>query len=100
VTRHRPPNAPAASPRLGLEQAFATVELPITLDWSQPGRPFNLADRTDRARVYEIVLREGTPTDVRTYIDGALLIDVWHELVLPQDVRTEWLPLLRPFVQM
>ena len=44
----------------------------------------------DLACVYEIVLREGTPQDVLTYIDGALLVDSWNSLVLPRDLRTAW----------
>jgi hypothetical protein len=48
------------------------------------------SDRARRARVYEIVLREGTPDDVSTYLDGALLVDLWDSLVLPRDVRAAW----------
>jgi hypothetical protein len=36
--------------------------------------------------VYEAVLTEGGPADVLEYVDGALLIDLWHDLVLPWDV--------------
>jgi hypothetical protein len=39
--------------------------------------------------VYEVVLREGTSEDIRNYIDGALLVDLWPDLILPQ-VRREW----------
>ncbi|WP_308259276.1 hypothetical protein [Pseudonocardia sp. H11422] len=31
--------------------------------------------------MYEIVLREGNPEDIRTYIDGVLLVELWDELV-------------------
>ncbi|WP_447003519.1 hypothetical protein ACRAKI_28185 [Saccharothrix isguenensis] len=37
--------------------------MPIHLNWSAPGRRFNLANRSERARVYEIALREGGPGD-------------------------------------
>jgi hypothetical protein len=77
-------------PRLPLDQAFSTVTLPIHLNWSTPGRRFNLANRAERARVYEIVLREGGPEDVLAYVDGALLTDLWDELVIPRDVRAAW----------
>jgi hypothetical protein len=40
------------------------------------------------------VLREGTPEDVLTYIDGALLIDLWDDLVIPRDIRVAWTPLI------
>lgn len=36
----------------------------------------------------ELVLREGSPANVLTYIDGALLVDLWPDIVLPQDICT------------
>jgi len=80
--------------RLDLTDAFATVELPRHLHWSGPSREYSLSDRRDRARVYEIMLREGSPDDLRTYIDGALLVDLWDELVLPRELRGAWEPLI------
>lgn len=85
---------PDRLPRLPVTQAMSTVVLPLTLNWSRPGRTFRLADRSERARLYEIVLREGGPADVLTYIDGALLADLWSELVLPREIRADWAPLM------
>ena len=90
VERGRPIMVPTRLPRLNLDDALATVELPLHLNWSDHGRTFNLRDRRQRARVYEIVLREGGPADVLAYIDGVLLVDLWDELVLPVAVRTAW----------
>lgn len=81
---------PSSLPRLSPERALAAVTLPLHLNWSDPGRRFDLRDRRQRARVYEIVLREGGPEDILTYIDGVLLTELWDELVLPQDIRTAW----------
>jgi len=92
--RGRTVAVPSALPRLPLEDAFAQVRLPLHLNWSDPDRVFDLADRRDRARAYEIVLREGRSEDVLAYIDGALLIDLWPELVLPRDVRAAWAPVI------
>ena len=92
--RGRTTLVPVALPRLAPERAFATVELPVHLNWSQPGRVFRLVDRSDRARVYELVLAEGTPEDVTTYIDGVLLVDMWNDMVLPRVVRDAWAPLI------
>jgi hypothetical protein len=64
--------------------------------WSAPGRVFDLRARTDRARVYEIVLQEGTPADIMAYVDGVLLVDLWEDLVLPQRVRSAWVSLISP----
>lgn len=90
VGRGRTMLVPSRLPRLDADAAFAVVELPLHLNWSDRGRIFDLRDRRQRARVYEIVLREGRPDDVLTYIDGLLLADLWNELVLPADVRAAW----------
>ncbi|MGI8522437.1 MAG: helix-turn-helix transcriptional regulator [Nocardioides sp.] len=90
LDRGRPIRVPNTLPRLPLEQAFAVVQLPLHLNWSDRGRRYSLHDRRQRARVYEIVLREGGPQDVLAYVDGALLVDVWDELVLPPGIRDAW----------
>lgn len=90
VDRGRPIHVPTALPRLPLHRALATVELPLHLNWSDRGRRYDLRDRRQRARVYEIVLREGGPQDVLTYLDGALLVDLWDELVIPRAIRSAW----------
>ena len=64
------------------------------MSWSEPGRVSPLADRAQRARAYEAVLREGRPADILAYVDGALLVDLWDELVLPRDVRDAWAPVI------
>jgi transcriptional regulator with XRE-family HTH domain len=92
--RGRVVRVPNRLPRLPVEQALGAVELPLTLNWSQPGRLFRLSERGDRARVYELVLREGGAADVLAYVDGALLVDLWDELVLPRAVRAAWSPLI------
>lgn len=85
---------PSQLPRLPVAEALAVVALPLHLNWSSPGRQFDLRDRAQRARVYEVVLREGGPEDIRAYVDGALLIDLWPELVLPREVRAAWAPVV------
>ncbi|MEV0838200.1 helix-turn-helix domain-containing protein [Actinocatenispora sera] len=92
--RGLPIEIPNVLPRLPPETALATVVLPLLLNWSDTGRSFDMRRRRDRAWVYEIVLREGTPEDVLTYIDGALLVDLWDELVLPVAIREAWNPLV------
>ena len=79
-----------------MARALAMVDLPLHLNWSAPGRVFDLRSRGDRARVYEIVLQEGRPADILAYVDGALLVDLWDDLVLPRAVRSAWAPLVSP----
>ena len=88
--RGRPIVVPNQLPRLPLVRALAVVVLPLHLNWSDRGRSFDLRDRRQRARVYELVLREGQPDDVLAYVDGVLLVDLWEELVLPVAVRAAW----------
>lgn len=85
---------PSHLPRLDPAQALATVTLPLHLNWSEPGRTFDLRDRRQRARVYEIVLREGAEDGVLAYVDGALLVDLWPDLVLSRDIRAAWDPVI------
>ncbi len=94
VANGRAAYVPTVLSRLPLDQAFGRVRLPLHLNWSQPEREFDLAIRQQRARVYEIVMREGTAEDVATYIDGALLVDLWPDLALPFNLRQEWQPLI------
>lgn len=61
ASRGRPVWVPDRLPRLDVARALAVVELPLHLNWSAPGRVFDLGSRPDRARVYEIVLQEGPP---------------------------------------
>lgn len=89
-SRGRVYQVPTSLPRLPVVDALATVVLPLELNWSSPGQEFRLSDRVERARLYEIVVREGRPEDVLRYIDGALLVDVWPELVVPRDIRAAW----------
>lgn len=54
------------------------------------GRITHLPDLLPRLRAYEAILREGRRRDVERYIDGALLVEAWDDLVLPRDVRAAW----------
>lgn len=94
LVRGRPIWVPDRLPRLDAASALAAVNLPVHLNWSAPGRVFNMGLRADRARVYEVVLQEGRPADVLAYIDGALLADLWDDLVLPRGVRAAWSPVI------
>jgi hypothetical protein len=73
-----------------VEKVAGVVELPLHIRWSGPPRVYDLADRQDRARVYEQVLREGNDDDVRRFIRVDDLVDLWDELVLPRHVCRAW----------
>jgi transcriptional regulator with XRE-family HTH domain len=90
TARGRTVFVPSDLPRLDPQRAFATITLPLHLIWSGNVRRFDLRDRRQRALVYEIVLRKGTPDDILRYVDGLLLLDLWPDLVLPRDIRAAW----------
>lgn len=90
-TRHRRvASVPDRLPNLDPADALGVVEFPLHLDWSRPDRRVDLRDRQQRARCYETVLREGTPDDITRLVDGALLVDIFDELVLPVEIRAAW----------
>ena len=66
------------------------ITLPTRVRWSSPSRRYDLADRGQRARVYEQVLVEGTADDVRRFIEVDELVALWDELYLPDHVRGAW----------
>jgi hypothetical protein len=70
------------------------VVLPLELNWSAPGRLYELRDRRRRARLYEVVLREGSPREIQRYVDGLLLADIWPDLVVPRDLRAARQPVI------
>ncbi len=54
------------------------------------GGTLDLALRSDRLRAYELVLREGTPSDIEAIVDGVLLCEAWPDLTLPRSLRAAW----------
>lgn len=92
--RGRTASVPDHLPDLPAREAVRELDVPLHLDWSRPGRSADLADRQQRARVYEVVLREGRPADIESIVDGALLVDQWDEIVLPRRLRTAWQPVI------
>ena len=67
-----------------------SVQLPLRLDWSERAE-FHLDDPAERNVMYERVIREATRIDdLRTYLNGAVLRDVWRSLFLPVRVRRIW----------
>lgn len=34
------------------------------------------------------------PCDLRRFVDGAFLVDLWGDLVLPRELRAAWQPVI------
>ena len=66
------------------------VRLPLRLDWTERAE-FRLDDPAERNVLYERVIREATRVDdLRAYINGLVLREVWRQLFLPMPVRRNW----------
>ena len=89
----RPFVVPGSLSELDGPTASGRVRLPLHLDWSS-GREYDLDDPVDRARVYEIVLREGTLDDLRNYVDPLRLSDTLQRMFLPTAIAEAWRALL------
>lgn len=70
--------------------AGGVVELPRRLDWS--GSPtYDLDNPAILAHLYEVVLREALHVeDLRDWLDGDLLVQLWPQLYVPPKVRRLW----------
>jgi transcriptional regulator with XRE-family HTH domain len=90
----RPYAVPSRLWRLDPSVALRPFEPGLHLWWSGPSRSFDLANRRDRCRIYEIVLREGRPEDIESVIDGVLLCEAWPDLVLPRALVASWASLI------
>lgn len=98
TTGRRPYAVPTRLWRLPIRDALRTLAPGPHLWWSGPAPQLDLANRTDRIRTYELVLREGGPNDIRAIVDGTLLLDAWPELVLPAELRRAWQPILDSYL--
>lgn len=94
TSRNRPLVVPDRLPRLAPSRGLRSTTVPRHLIWSAPDRLYRLADRQDRLRVYRAVLVEGNDSDILDFIDGALLVDLWDDLILPPETRAAWQPLV------
>jgi hypothetical protein len=74
------------------------VGLPARLFWSGPDPRavrWDLSNPARRRDLYEIVLVEGTLTDIQELVNGAELVHLWDQMYLPPWVRSAWQPLIR-----
>lgn len=91
----RPVALPPADYDRSRVHSKGTVALPLHIRWSGPAVRYDLEDPADLRRVYEQVLREGTPKDIQEFIDVERLPEMWDDLVLPPGVRRRWAYWLR-----
>ena len=88
---HHPPGivrfwAPNILWSVGPPDCFATLTIPDFIR-NTGMRDWDMRDREERKGVYEQLIRRGLPQQMIRWMDGALLVDVWDELDLPDPVR-------------
>lgn len=86
----RPVSVPADIDDSRSERTSGVIELPPHVSWSGPPIQWDLADRRQRAQVYESVLSEGTDDDIRRFIDIDQVLDLWDDLWLAPHVCQAW----------
>jgi transcriptional regulator with XRE-family HTH domain len=91
---HHPPGivrfwAPNMLWSVGPPDCFATLPIPDFIR-NTGMRDWHMRDREERKGVYEQLIRRGSPQQMVRWMDGALLVEVWDELDLPDPVRSEW----------
>lgn len=67
-----------------------TVVLPVGLDWSL-SNTYDLDDSVSCRSMYAVVLREAKDEeDLRNYLNGGVLIQVWPDVKIPKFTRMVW----------
>jgi len=92
--RGKPFFVPHQLPQLPPSAAMAQVHLPMHVNWSNPEQIWDLSNRSQRLLAYQMLIAEGGPDDISTFVDGSLLIDLWQEMFVPEDIRAAWQPIM------
>ena len=88
------PSSTAVGPPADWTGREAPVEgvvlVPDHIDPTNPRRIYDLAHRAECKYLYEVVLVDGTATDINRFIARTILVDLWDGLYLPWAVRSAW----------
>lgn len=79
--------------RVEVPGCFDTVSMPDLFGRTEQDE-WDLRVRSDRRGLYVNLLVEGTAQMIQRWVDGALLVDIWPELTLPDKIRTAWEPVV------
>lgn len=74
-----------------LPECFAKICLDDATRFKGLAR-YDLRRRPQRRRFYELLMRRGLPYEMRGWMDGALLVDVWDDLKITNVIRQAWQP--------
>lgn len=73
---------------------FTTIQMPDLIHNTYKMQ-WGMRDRPERRGAYEQLIRRGMPQQMIRWIDGGLLVDLWDELDLPEQVWQAWEPAIR-----
>lgn len=76
--------------RLEAPVCFRTIKFFDLIDDDNDKFWWDLSIRADRKLVYERLLTYGDEASLIDYLDGAMLIDLWNEMEVPEPMRTHW----------
>lgn len=76
--------------RLEAPACFRTIKFFDLLQEDNDKYWWDLSVRADRKFVYERLLTYGDEAHLMLYLDGALLLDLWDELDVPEPMRGLW----------
>lgn len=76
--------------RLEAPACFRTIKFFDLIDDDNDKFWWDLSIRADRHLVYERLLTYGSEATLARYLDGALLIDLWNDMEVPEPMRTHW----------
>lgn len=85
--------------RLEAPTCFRTIKFFDLMDENNDKYWWDLSVRADRKFVYERLLTYGSEAYLILYLDGALLIDLWPELDVPEPMRTHWASVIEATLQ-
>ncbi len=75
-------------------ECFARVQVLKYLFHTDDNRIWDLSDPTERIEYYELVLVHGLEPMLLESVDGALLVEAWPHMHLPDIVREAWQPVI------
>ncbi|CAN5446091.1 hypothetical protein BH10ACT10_BH10ACT10_02260 [soil metagenome] len=75
-----------------IPDCFARVQVLKYIFRTADQQIWDLSDPTERMAYYELVLLHGMDNQIQDSVDGALLIQAWPHMNLPQVVREAWQP--------
>lgn len=80
--------------QLPVPRCFARVQFFPFMEYADGKEIWDLSDPAERIEFYELALCYGPDDALVETVDGALLVEAWPNMRLPDSVRVAWQPLI------